>query len=38
MPPPLGNLSVCHAEGFPTQRARLDKDQRQLDSISCGLR
>lgn len=37
MPLPLGNLSVCHVEGFSPQKALLDKHQRQLDSLFCGL-
>lgn len=37
MPLPLGNLSVCHVEGFSPQKTRLDKHQRQLDSILPGL-
>lgn len=37
MPLPLGNLSVCHVEGFSPQKTRLDKQQRQLDSILPGL-
>lgn len=37
MPLPLGNLIVCHAEGFSPQKALLDTHQRQLGSIFCGL-